>query len=103
MKQGALGQALEEAFFPRSDAFVKRADADDIGAEAVAQDHPADGDGILGVEQVLTLQDALPALEDKARAVGANAIIIDSYQPVKSGIISTGYSVQARAVRVERP
>jgi hypothetical protein len=48
-------------------------------------------------------QDALPALEDKARATGVNAIIIDSYQPVKSGMISTGSSVQARAVRLERP
>jgi len=54
----------------------------------------------LGKRQILTLQDALPTLEDKARATGANAIIIDSYQPVKSGIISTGYSVQARAVRL---
>jgi uncharacterized protein YbjQ (UPF0145 family) len=31
----------------------------------------------LGKWQVLTLQDALPLLEDKARATGANAIIID--------------------------
>ena len=54
----------------------------------------------LGKWQILTLQDALPTLEDKARATGANAIIIDSYQPVKSGIISTGYSVQARAIRI---
>ena len=54
----------------------------------------------LGKWQVLTMQDSLPALEAKARAVGANAIIVDSYQPVKSGIISTGYSVQARAIRL---
>jgi len=54
----------------------------------------------LGKYQMLTMQDALPTLEAKARATGANAIIIDIYQPVKSGIFSTGYSVQARAVRL---
>ena len=54
----------------------------------------------LGKWQVLTMEDALPTLKAKARSIGANAIIIDDYQPVKSGIVSTGYSVPARGVRL---
>ena len=54
----------------------------------------------LGKWQVLTMEDALPTLKEKARSIGANAIIIDEYQAVKSGIISTGYSVRARGVRL---
>lgn len=54
----------------------------------------------LGKYQMLGLQDALPTLERKVRAIGGNGLIIDSYQPVKSGFISTGYSVQARAIRL---
>ena len=54
----------------------------------------------LGKWQILTRQDALPSLKAKARSIGANAIIVDDYQAVKSGLISTGYSVQARAVRL---
>ncbi len=55
----------------------------------------------LGKYQMLGLQDALPTLEQKARAIGGNGLIIVSYQPVKSGIISTGHSVQARAIRLK--
>jgi hypothetical protein len=54
----------------------------------------------LGKWQLLTMEDALPVLKEKARSMGANAIIIDDYQPVKSGIISTGYSVRARGIRL---
>jgi len=54
----------------------------------------------LGKWQVLTMEDALPTLKEKARSMGANAIIIDVYQLVKSGVISTGYSVRARGVRL---
>ncbi len=54
----------------------------------------------LGKYQMLTIQDLFPTLEAKARAIGANAVIVDGYQPVKSGIFSTGYSVYGRAVRV---
>ena len=53
----------------------------------------------LGKYQMLGLQDAPPALKQKARSIGGNGLIIDSYQPVKSGIFSTGYS--ARAIRLE--
>ena len=55
----------------------------------------------LGKYQMLGWQDALPALEQKARAIGGNGLIIDNYQPVKSGIFSTGYSVLARAIRLK--
>lgn len=53
-----------------------------------------------GKYQILTLEDAIPELKNKARASGANAIIIDETAPVKSGIISTGISVKARAILV---
>jgi len=57
----------------------------------------------LGKYQILGLQDALPTLERKTRAIGGNGLIVVSYQPVKSGIFSTGYSVQARAIRLRNP
>jgi hypothetical protein len=53
-----------------------------------------------GKYQVLSLQDVIPELEAKARSVGANGLIIDQTEAVKSGIISTGIHVQARALRV---
>jgi|GEM_PF-6138285 len=40
-------------------------------------------------------------LRGKARQLGANAIIIDKNQPVKSGIIPTGILVEARAIRID--
>jgi hypothetical protein len=55
-----------------------------------------------GKYQVLTLQDAMPELMDKARAVGANALIIDHFERVWSGVISSGVDVQARAIRWTR-
>jgi hypothetical protein len=54
-----------------------------------------------GKYQVLTLGDAIDPLKEKAREIGANAIIIDKTQPVKSGIISTGIYVEARAIRLK--
>ena len=53
-----------------------------------------------GKYQVLTLESAIEPLKEKARQLGANAIIIDKSQPVKSGIISTGMYVEARAIRI---
>jgi hypothetical protein len=50
--------------------------------------------------KILTLDDATESLKEKAREVGANAIIIDKSQPVKSGIISTGNYLAARAIRL---
>lgn len=54
-----------------------------------------------GKYQVLTLESAIEPLKTQARALGANAIVIDKSQPVKSGIISTGIYVEARAIRLE--
>jgi hypothetical protein len=56
-----------------------------------------------GKYQVLNLGDAIEPLKQKAREVGGNAIIIDKSQPVKSGIISTGIYVEARAIRLTGP
>jgi hypothetical protein len=66
--------------------------------------HPYEVVGIIshtdpGKYQILTLGDAIPDLKEKARQIGANGIIIDQATPVKSGIISTGVSVTARAIR----
>lgn len=55
-----------------------------------------------GKFQILTLEDAMPNLKDQARSIGANAIIIDKSAPVKSGYISTGITVTARAIKVEK-
>ncbi|MBN2495524.1 MAG: hypothetical protein JXR96_13090 [Deltaproteobacteria bacterium] len=53
-----------------------------------------------GKYQVLTLGDALPELLDRARVAGANGIIIDRTELIRSGIISTGIAVRARAIRL---
>jgi hypothetical protein len=50
-----------------------------------------------GKFRILTLGSVLPTLENHARALGANGIIIDEVVPVKSGIWSTGLFVFARA------
>jgi hypothetical protein len=52
-----------------------------------------------GKYQVMSLGNAIPSIKAKARAVGATAIIVDESHPVKSGIISTGIHVSARAIR----
>jgi hypothetical protein len=54
-----------------------------------------------GKYQILTLEDAIPDLKIQARSVGANAIIIDQSAPVKSGLISTGITVKARAIKIQ--
>ena len=50
-----------------------------------------------------SLKDAIEPLSAKAREVGANAIIIDGVQTVKTSLTSTGVAVDARAVRIEAP
>ncbi|MGO9267001.1 MAG: hypothetical protein ACLQBA_19350 [Candidatus Binataceae bacterium] len=55
-----------------------------------------------GKYQVLTLGKAIEPLKKKAREIGANGIIIGQSKPVKSGIISTGISVDARAIRINK-
>jgi hypothetical protein len=53
-----------------------------------------------GKFRVMTLADVLPRLQAEARAVGADALIIDEVQSTKAGLISTGISVRARAIRL---
>jgi hypothetical protein len=55
-----------------------------------------------GKYQVLSLQDVMPEIQDLARSVGANGIVVDSTEAVKSGIVSTGIHVRGRAVHVPR-
>jgi hypothetical protein len=55
-----------------------------------------------GKYRILSLSDVVPDLKELARQAGANAIIIDETRTVKSGIISTGIGVRARAILVER-
>jgi hypothetical protein len=55
-----------------------------------------------GKYRILSLGNAIEPLKEKARQVGGNAIIIDKSQPIKSGIISTGIYVEARAIRLKR-
>jgi hypothetical protein len=54
-----------------------------------------------GKYQILTLGDAIEPLKTKAREIGANGIIIDKSQPIKSGFISTGIWAEARAIRLK--
>jgi hypothetical protein len=54
-----------------------------------------------GKYRVLSLGDAIEPLKTKAREIGANGIIIDKSQPIKSGIISTGIYAEARAIRLK--
>ena len=50
-----------------------------------------------------TLKDAIEPLSSKAREVGANGIVIDGVQTVKTSLSSTGIAVDARAIRIEAP
>jgi hypothetical protein len=54
-----------------------------------------------GKYRILSLGNAIEPLKEKARSVGANGIIIDKSNPIKSGIISTGIYVEARAIRLK--
>jgi hypothetical protein len=56
----------------------------------------------LGKFQSLTLESALPFLREQARALGANAVIIDESHTVVSGIWSRGIEAKGRAVLIER-
>ena len=47
------------------------------------------------------LQDAFEPLSAKARELGANGIIIDNSQLIKTSVYSTGIAVDARAIRFE--
>jgi uncharacterized caspase-like protein len=47
-----------------------------------------------------TVENAIEPLSAKAREVGANGIIIDSSQTVRTSLVSTGVVVHARAIRL---
>ena len=53
-----------------------------------------------GKFQILTAGDTIEPLKAKAREVGANGIIMGKSQAIKSGFISRGITVDARAVHV---
>jgi len=55
-----------------------------------------------GKYQILSLASVIPAMKSKARRAGANGLIIDETHVVKSGIISTGIGVTARAIVVSK-
>jgi flavin-dependent dehydrogenase len=55
-----------------------------------------------GKYQILSLADVMPDLKEQARKAGANGIIIDESHVIKSGIISTGIGVTARAIILQR-
>jgi hypothetical protein len=55
-----------------------------------------------GKYQILSLADAMPDLKVQARKAGANGIIIDESHVIKSGIVSTGIGVTARAIVLQR-
>jgi uncharacterized caspase-like protein len=52
------------------------------------------------VTRTCTLTDAIGPLSVKAREVGADAIIIDRIQSVKTSLLTTGITVSGRAVRL---
>jgi len=56
-----------------------------------------------GKYRIMDLGDAMDRLKEEARSVGGNGIVIDKSHPIKSGIISTGIYVEARAIRVKNP
>ncbi len=53
-----------------------------------------------GKYQDLSSNDAIAAGKEEARKVGANAIVIDKYDTIHSGIFSRGYELYARALRL---
>lgn len=55
-----------------------------------------------GKYQVLSLADAIPELKAQARKAGANGLIIDESHVIRSGIVSTGIGVSARAIQLVR-
>ena len=55
-----------------------------------------------GKYQILSLASVIPEMQKQARRAGANGLIIDENHVVKSGIISTGIGITARAIVVEK-
>ncbi len=55
-----------------------------------------------GKYQILSLSSVVAELKEMARKSGANGLIIDDNHVVKSGIISTGISITARAIYIDK-
>ena len=53
-----------------------------------------------GSFQILSVDSAMEPLKQKARAIGANGLIMERSEPVESGIVSRGIYVEALAVRL---
>jgi hypothetical protein len=53
-----------------------------------------------GKGRVLVMGDVIPALQSRARSVGANAFIVDHQETVASGVVSRGLDVSGRAVKI---
>ena len=51
--------------------------------------------------QTPELDDVIPEIQEKARTVGADGVIIDATDPVRSHILTMGITVSARAIRLE--
>jgi hypothetical protein len=53
-----------------------------------------------GKYENLSSSDAVSAAQEHLRELGANAMVIDNYRPIYSGIFSRGFEMSARALRV---
>jgi hypothetical protein len=53
-----------------------------------------------GKYEMEAVSNAVEPLKAKARAIGGNGIIVDDTEPVKSGIVTIGIAVKARAIRL---
>jgi hypothetical protein len=53
-----------------------------------------------GKYQMVAATNAVEPLKARARAIGGNGIIVGNPEPVKSGIVTIGITVEARAIRL---
>ena len=53
-----------------------------------------------GKYEMEAVSNATEPLKARARAIGGNGLIIDSTEPVKTGIVTIGIAVTARAIRL---
>jgi hypothetical protein len=53
-----------------------------------------------GKYEMEAVSNAVEPLKAKARAIGGNGIIVGNPEPVKSGIVTIGITVEARAIRL---
>jgi hypothetical protein len=105
---GAVAMAIGRSRFQSTVSYTPRPPNSEVVVftDASQIKEPYDVVGIIscdnpGKYQILTLGDAIEPLKTKAREIGANGIIIDKSQPIKSGFISTGIWAEARAIRLK--